>query len=546
MTRCLAAALAIGVSAWMLMTENLTGNRRLEVGREVFEALAWCGFVFTLLIGVRATADCISEEKREGTLGLLFLTDLKGYDVVLGKLFSTSLTAFYSLLAMIPIMAIPVTMGGVSGELLWRTALVLMNTMFFSLTIGLCVSSIGRHERKAMVSTFLIILLFVLGFPALGAWMEDALPGITPSDMPKFFTLASPGYAMVHRESKGNEFWIYSCSIHLVAWIFLVVACWRLPHGWQDKPSAAGRRPIVDYLDALMRGNREQRAAVRRRMLDINPVFWLTARDRRDLIYVWVFLLAGAIIWGVGLLRNPRSWFEEAAYFFTAIIAHTVIKMWMATQACRRFGEDRRSGALELMLSTPLSVKEILRGQMLALKRQFQRPLLLILLIDVLFVVGCIHHDITANRWRNPNDINSWASVLTFAVGMIMLVADAYTIGWLGMWVGLTTRRANRAAISVIGRVMALPWLVFGMAMPVLGTMMFFRSGRFSLIFILGLWFAIGLVNDLLWYQLAKSSLVIRFRDIATQRFEVEKMGWFGRLFAGKATNAPPVLARDR
>src|ERR1035437_8642366 len=41
-------------------------------------AVVW----YCLLSGVGFTADCRSEEKREGTLGLLFLTDLKGYDVV--------------------------------------------------------------------------------------------------------------------------------------------------------------------------------------------------------------------------------------------------------------------------------------------------------------------------------------------------------------------------------------------------------------------------------------------------------------------------------
>src|SRR5256714_13641204 len=38
-------------------------------------------FVFSSLF---LTADSISEEKREGTIGLLFLTELHGYDLVLG------------------------------------------------------------------------------------------------------------------------------------------------------------------------------------------------------------------------------------------------------------------------------------------------------------------------------------------------------------------------------------------------------------------------------------------------------------------------------
>lgn len=538
-SRCAAAALAIGVSGWFLSTVNVSGGRRVQVGAEVFEGISWCSFLFALLIGVRATADCISEEKREGTLGLLFLTDLKGYDIVFGKLFSTSLTAFYSLLALIPILAIPVMLGGVSGELLWRTALVLINTMFFSLAVGLCVSAIGRHERKAMVTTFVLILLFTGGFPLLGAWLEDALPGFKPSDAPAFFDLVSPGYAMGRRDGPAVEFWLATGTVHLLAWMFLFVACRRLPYAWQDKASSSPRRPFTENLENWMRGGAVYRAMARRRMLEINPVFWLTARDRRDLIYVWAFLLAGVVIWGVGLWRSPRSWFDEGAYFFTAIVAHSVIKLWMATQACRRFGEDRRSGALELMLSTPLSVDEILRGQLLALRHQFQRPVMLILLVDVLFIIGCIHREYTINYWRNAADPN-WTTTFTFLAGMLMLVVDAYAIVWAGMWTGLTSRHANRAAIAVFARVVALPWLAYFLVLPVMGTALFINSAKYSFAWFLGVWLAINLSNSFVWFQWARTKLRSQFRDIATQRMDASGSGGLKRWFSAKAPDSTP------
>ena len=63
----------------------LTGRRSspAEVGLMMFIWLTIIAGLFCLFAGARATADCLSEERREGTLGLLFLTDLKGYDVVL-------------------------------------------------------------------------------------------------------------------------------------------------------------------------------------------------------------------------------------------------------------------------------------------------------------------------------------------------------------------------------------------------------------------------------------------------------------------------------
>src|SRR5206468_6705142 len=107
----------------------------------LFVAFGVLALAFCLLAGIFLTADCLSEEKREGTLGLLFLTNLKGYDVVLGKLSTTSLHSFYGLLAIFPVLGLPLLMGGVTIGEFWRVILVLVVTLFLSLTLGLFVSA---------------------------------------------------------------------------------------------------------------------------------------------------------------------------------------------------------------------------------------------------------------------------------------------------------------------------------------------------------------------------------------------------------------------
>lgn len=92
------------------------------------------GVCFQLLAGTAVTADCLSEEKRDGTLGPLFLTDLRGYDVVLGKLVATALPVFYSLVAAIPVLALPFWWSSESGQ--WLLALVA--------TVGLFLAEVTR------------------------------------------------------------------------------------------------------------------------------------------------------------------------------------------------------------------------------------------------------------------------------------------------------------------------------------------------------------------------------------------------------------------
>src|SRR4051812_12179371 len=68
--------------------------------------------------GAALTADALSKEKREGTLGLLFLTPLKASEIILAKLFSVALQSIYSSLTFLPLLATPFLFGGTTpGEI---------------------------------------------------------------------------------------------------------------------------------------------------------------------------------------------------------------------------------------------------------------------------------------------------------------------------------------------------------------------------------------------------------------------------------------------
>src|SRR5271165_4992133 len=110
--RCGAALALMIIGAWFFLMMPLQAPQ--QVSMFLFRILTALAIFHCLLRGVWSTADCLAEEKRDGTLGLLFLTDLKGYDVVFGKLAATSLNGFYALLAVVPLMAVPLLLGGVT------------------------------------------------------------------------------------------------------------------------------------------------------------------------------------------------------------------------------------------------------------------------------------------------------------------------------------------------------------------------------------------------------------------------------------------------
>src|SRR5438552_3402439 len=214
-----------------------------ELGKEVFNIVSGLFLLSSLAAGVRYTSDCLSEEKREGTLGLLFLTDLRGYDVVLGKLAATSLNCIYALLAMLPVLAIPLLLGGVTVDELWRMALVLINALFFSLAAGIFISSMSKSPRKAMSGTLLLILLIHGGLPSLGAWISYQYYN---GGALNTFYLPSAGcaYALAFEggfKSRPGEYLESMLVIHGLGWALLALAGVIVRNSWQDKPAGIVR-----------------------------------------------------------------------------------------------------------------------------------------------------------------------------------------------------------------------------------------------------------------------------------------------------------------
>ena len=98
------------------------------------------------------TADCISRERREGTLGLLFLTPLKGTDVVVAKGLAHGLRAMTLGLAVLPVLTIPFLLGGVSWAEAVMSVMLNANAMCWALAAGLLASAWSKAWLRAMLT----------------------------------------------------------------------------------------------------------------------------------------------------------------------------------------------------------------------------------------------------------------------------------------------------------------------------------------------------------------------------------------------------------
>jgi hypothetical protein len=519
--RFLTAMGAVGLGGYLMVlfnTANFARGMGVAGGRMLFTVLAWMGLFYCVGLA-RNTVDCISEEKREGTLGLLFLTDLKGYDVALGKLSANSVKSFYGLLAAVPVVCCAWVMGGVGAGELWLTVLALLNVFFFAQAVGLLVSTFSREARRATGGVALVMGLFFIAIPISVSFLQyKRFPA-----MAEWIELFSPVCAFTQAVAIGtrhNSYWQSLLLTHLIGWLFLALSSLALPHCWQDKPATTETRWRA-RLRQWTYGPPAAREALRQRLIGINPFLWLVSRNRLGQISVWgvLGLIGCGWVW-IWFLSDWDLTDSMPAFVMIILLNHVVLKIWIASEAGGHLGEQRRSGALEYLLScTPLSERDIIAGQWLALRRRFFAPLMAVLALDIVLLVVS-----TSPAAENGGEAEGYFFACVI-LGMFMLVADALAIGSVAMWQAMVEKRPRTAAGSAVLRILVLPWVLIGVIGMMAGAMGSMTSGAT----VLGIWFILGIVIDLGFANSAQQHLVTKFRIQAARRPE-ETLGIFGQL----------------
>jgi ABC-type Na+ efflux pump permease subunit len=497
-------AISIGV---FLYLANLDAAPQ-SLAHRIFSALVWLSMLFCLYAGRRSTADCLSQEKREGTLGLLFLTDLQGYDVVLGKLAATSLNGFYSLLAILPVLAIPILLGGITSGEFWRVALVLANTFLFSLAVGMFASALSRESRWAMGGNLLLLVL-IIGVPAACAWALDLC---LPSH--RFygpFLLSCPFYSLyLSADSlyylQSVNFWSSVGIIHGLTWLLLLSASWIVPYSWQDKPKQTAK---PNWWPFRAWGSAVASEAFRTRLLNRNAFYWLAARSRSKPLLVWGVLAFVCAWWIWASLQFGMLWLNEGSSgtnIATVIMLNVALKLWVPLEASRELAEDRQSGSFELLLSTPLTVHDILYGQWLALRRQFLGPAMFSYAVALAFMFVSVQH--------SPGDHH--VLFTAWLAGLLLFAVDVAALGWTAMYAALTTHSPNQAVIVTVSRLLMAPSILL-VAIIVLTSMYasFSSEPPPGLSTYLPWWFGLGIGADLIYGLTARRRLLANFRNLA-------------------------------
>lgn len=453
---------AIGVVAFMICLPVLLDvggfGGPAELGRGLFSGMVGAGFLLSCAAFL-LTINAVDSEARQGTLGLLILTRVKGPDLLLGKLGSAGIMAVLGILAIAPALMLPMLAGGVTGGETARKALTLLNTCFVALTAGLLLSVSWRRRREILGWSVVLLGAFAL-LPFLDVilrargWVSNQMTMALVSPMVTLICAADSAYKVAPM-----QFWASLALSHAAGWGLLLIAGQRLQRALETDFDG-GPSPSKSSDATLASSNRQPRTLA---LVDEQrPVAWLARRERGVKPALWTAaILSGAHQFLYPLLFarfvGTRAW-GGAVYFMTipTMVGSVLTASLVAWAASKFFAELRANGDLEFLTSTPGGARALVKGHWLALRKALWGPLAVMLLPHAIGLVQLI--------WSSPPMAGAGVGMKIYIVGSHILgpfITLCFTIAmcWLGQWLGLVARRRTAAILGAVTLVKVVPYM---------------------------------------------------------------------------------------
>lgn len=160
----------VGIIFVLLLLAQGSASAMTAPGLRFFESTLFVELAFITLAAVSYFASAITEEKEEGTLPLLRMTDLDPLAILLGKSTSRLSGALLLLAATLPFTLLAVTLGGISARQVLASYATLGSYLILLANVALLSSVLSPRGAVASMMTGVV----VFGTPTLSAMMMSA------------------------------------------------------------------------------------------------------------------------------------------------------------------------------------------------------------------------------------------------------------------------------------------------------------------------------------------------------------------------------------
>jgi ABC-type transport system involved in multi-copper enzyme maturation permease subunit len=479
-TLFVAALFGIVLTSWQL----LVGSQRVEnlgdlawFGAAVTQILAPLQLAVAMPFSALLVASAVALEKDRKTLELLLMTNLSNAELVLGKLLAGMLTVVMVVVAALPLLMLVALLGGVSVGQILRIEIVTLASALVTGSLGSTIALWREKTFQALAMTALAIVLWLIAWEivAAGALGHELLrvPIETWSVAMSPWRAIQAAAEPVFESDRTGSLWLGPVGLFGIAAIeaavllnAIAIARVRVWNPTREIQPASDDEPTATPSNV-------HRAPGKVRPVWNNPVLWREVRTRAygkkvliiRLAYWVVFAVcAGALLTTAGDFgwadsRGPST----ATQSVTALLVVSLILLNAA--AVTALTSERDGGALDLLLVTDLSPKEIVFGKLLgAFYTAKEMVLLPLLMFGYLLYGGTL----------------STEQFMFLFVGWVVMTTFAAT---LGLHAGITYANSRTAIATSLG---TLLFLFLGVATCMRMMLAFSNSFQYQLTSFLG------------------------------------------------------------
>lgn len=491
------AGWAVGGSGLFLLLGAIGGGE--SFGRKLEQYLCIAGLYFVLRVPA-STAGVLAEERRNETLGLLFLSGMGALEVFASKFLSAALVAFTNLLALFPMLALPFLTGGIPFDTFLATICSLPTLMLFALAISMLASVLAREEGAASVLAFAIGAALCL-LP-LAIYFAQTNLSARPNLSHGWLEL-SPAYgpwllwnSFQHGFLPGAkvEFWRNLALTWAWSVTALGAAAFFLKRIWRERDPQDSHSGWLGRWQEFVHGNREFRRRLAQDWLEANPFVWLIGRDRQNVMISSLVIGGIVLAWLLCWATWPRQWPAVLNFFMTAALLNLTLGWITRRTAAKALGLPRRDGAYELLLTTLLTPEEIVWGTFEALRWQFRRLTFCVFSLNLLLMLA----GLLVRQWNGPALVvyfTMWAMMLAWIWQLASRASRVLPV----MWVSLNCGRPELAVWRTSG-LNYFGWIWVLLSLPTLARgLRGFPSGSFGelffVLFCICAWLIVSLSN---------------------------------------------------